>query len=190
MVGTWRSHLVAFVIGATVGSLLDALHTHSGTTRYPDPGFLQMATWTPLLFGAAGAAVLASYAALEDVLDRPIHPRASHGALVAAAIAFVLLYAASGFLPAGNPTKLALLAGAALVLWAWLGRTLETAALSLLAALLGPTVEITLTGAGAFAHLQPDFWRIPMWLPALYACAPLALGPWGAWLHGTRGRWR
>ena len=50
-----RQVAVLFLFGAVAISFLDGLHTHSGTTEYPNVWILQMAWWTPLLFGSVVA---------------------------------------------------------------------------------------------------------------------------------------
>lgn len=175
---------VAFAIGAVAGTALDALHTHSGTTAYASPVLARAAWWTPLLFGSAGVAVLGAYPALERLTGRAVAPRPS-GARIAPALGlFAGLYAASGFLPASNAVKLAVLAAGALLLFAAVARSARAALLAAVAALVGPLVEVTLIASGAFVHLQPDLLGIPMWLPALYAAASLAFGPAGVALAG------
>ncbi len=86
-------------------------------------------------------------------------------------VAFGALYCFSGFYHGANAWKLLVLSIGAVTLWAVLDGTWQGAACALGAALAGPSVEIFLTHVGAFAHLQPNFLGIPIWLPALYACA-------------------
>jgi hypothetical protein len=92
---TIRAALLLFAFGAVFGSALDAIHTHSGTTVYPEPWILQMAWWTPLLFGLAGVGVGATYPAYERLTGRTLpRPRPSHAA--SAFVVFVLLWVVSG----------------------------------------------------------------------------------------------
>ena len=42
-----------FLLGATVGTGLDAFHVYSDVERYPAPVLFGVAWWVPLLFGAA-----------------------------------------------------------------------------------------------------------------------------------------
>jgi hypothetical protein len=49
-----RAGIWLAILGATVGSALDGIHTWTGTTWYPHPVFLRTAAWTPLIFAAAG----------------------------------------------------------------------------------------------------------------------------------------
>ena len=96
---------------------------------------------------------------------------------------FVGLYFASGYLPASNAVKLAVLALGASLLFAMFARTKIALVLAVAAAIGGPLVEILLVSQGAFRHLQPDVLGIPIWLPALYATGSLAFGLMGHRLH-------
>lgn len=168
-----------FAIGAIAGSLLDAVHTHTGTTRYPEPIVFRMAWWTPLLFGTAGVLVLAAAPLAERVVRRPVATVRSGIGEALAFLAFVASYVVSGVLPTGNLTKLTVMTGLFVSAVVLVGRTLVALVLAAIGAIAGPVVEIVLVGRGAFAHLQPDFAGIPMWLPALYAAAPVACAPVG-----------
>lgn len=173
--------LILFAIGATAGSALDAIHTHSGTTVYTSPirAAFDMAWWTPPLFGFAGLSIGISYPLVKHLHGfecAPVHPVRR---VAIAFVTFVGLYFVSGFLPASNPVKLAVLLAGALALGLTIARTKLAFALALLAAVVGPLVEITLVSQGAFLHLQPDFAGIPMWLPALYASGGFAFAAVG-----------
>lgn len=167
--------LVLFAFGAVVITFFDGFHTHSGTTRYATVVAFQMAWWAPLLFGASvglgGPLFAVGYRSLGGTRAPP-----PWLALGAAFVSFGALYYFSGFFHGANATKLGVLSFAALVLWGVLDRTWQGAACALGAALSGPAVEVALVHLGAFAHLQPDALGIPMWLPALYACAAPVLG--------------
>jgi hypothetical protein len=168
------------LFGAVVGSILDGFHTHSGTTRYPDPWIWQMAWWTPLIFAGAYLALGLAYEVGATWAGRPIGSSRWQEML-----GFCGLYFLSGYLPASNPIKLAMLVAGGLTLWAIRDRSPATLAVGLLSAVLGPATEIALVHYGVFSHLQPDFAGIPMWLPGLYfASAPA--GCFVAWL-GSRG---
>ena len=53
--------LALFAVGALLGTLLDALHTHFAITAYTHEVVFKMAWWTPLVFGAAGLLPGATY---------------------------------------------------------------------------------------------------------------------------------
>jgi len=111
-----------FVLGAVMLSVFDMFHTHSGMTAYPHPVFLGMAWWTPLLFGASlgfgGAIFVAGYRALHGDPELP-----QNAALAAGLVIYAGLYCASGYLPASNEGKLALLLLGFAALWWMLDRT-------------------------------------------------------------------
>lgn len=179
--------LILFAIGATAGSALDAIHTHSGTTVYTSPiaWAFDMAWWTPPLFGLAGLSIGISYPLVKRMRGiecAPVHPVSR---VAIAFFGFVALYFVSGFFPGSNPVKLAILATGALVLGATMARTKTAFALAALAAVVGPLTEIVLVSQNTFRHLQPDFLGIPMWLPALYASGGFAFAAVGN-LIGSR----
>jgi hypothetical protein len=164
--------------------VLDAFHTFSGTTAYPNPIALSTAWWVPLLFASAYASLGTVYVVFRS-RDRRPHPERSRAVL--GFVMFALLYFASGFLPAANPVKLAVLVGGAALAWHFVDPTPASLATGLVGAIGGPLTEITLVHLGAFRHLQPDFAGIPMWLPALYFLAGPAAGPLARRLAGGPG---
>lgn len=170
-----RPHAFLWLLGATAVSFFDGFHTHSGTTRYAAPVLWQMAWWTPLLFGASVGLGGPVYAMGVQRMGggRPPPPWRD---LAIGFAGFGGLYFASGYLPASNGAKLAMLLAGAALLFGWLDRTRAGAIMALVTAVSGPLVEITLVHLGTFAHLQPDFAGIPMWLPGLYLCAGPTLG--------------
>lgn len=173
-----RAVLQVLCLGALLGSFFDSFHTHSGATAYARPWVLGMAWWTPLLFGAAALGIGLTHARLDPLLRRRTRPL-TPGAVAAGLAYFGGFYYLSGFLPAENLTKLALLVLGWMVLFVTLDRTWQGAALALLTALCGCLVEMLLTGVGVFAHLRADLWGIPLWLPGLYLLASLAIGNLG-----------
>ena len=170
-----RRLALALLFGACFGSLYDGFHTHSGATSYPHPVFLLMAWWTPLVFGLGGLAIGVSHTLVGEALGRRVAPMSPAYAWLGMAL-FGAFYFASGFLPAGNVTKLAMLLVGWVVLWLGWDRTWQGAALSVLTVLLGCPVEIALAQVGAFTHRDPDLWAVPMWLPALYMQGSIAMG--------------
>lgn len=166
--------MILALLGATVGTVLDGFHTWSGTTSYPSPVFLKAAWWVPLLFGVAFAS-LGSLFSILRARDR--RPAPSPRAALLGFVAFAALYFASGFLPAPNAVKLAVLLGGGAAAWWLVDRSPAAILTGIAAAIAGPLTEITLVHIGAFSHLQPDFAGIPMWLPALYFASGPAGGP-------------
>ncbi len=178
----WVGLARLFVFGATVGSFLDAFHTHGGATSYPHPVFFAMAWWTPPLFGAAYALLALTYRQNEPRPRVAIRPaRAALGFVV-----FAALYFASGFLPPVNGVKLAVLLVGAGLLFAFVDRSRAALVTGVVSAFLGPAFEVALVRAGVFMHLQPDFLGIPMWLPALYLASGPGVGGLASLLLGGR----
>ena len=165
--------LRVFAFGAVVGAFFDGFHTYGGATSYPDPIALRMAWWTPPLFGAAFTLLSLTYAAARRSDEDP-PPGARRAAGFAA---FGALYFASGFLPAGNGAKLAVLLVGAAVLFAFVDRSRAAIVAGVISAIAGPAFEIVLSRLGAFSHLQPDAMGIPVWLPGLYFASGPGLGP-------------
>jgi hypothetical protein len=173
-----------FGFGAVVGSGLDALHTHSGTTLYASPWVFAMSVWTPLLFGLAGLSVGLSYPLAERLTGRRPGRRLSWLEVSAGFATFAVLYALSGYLPVSNGSKLLVLLAGAAVLFVWLARTAVALALAVLTAIIGPLVEAAFVHAGLFGYRAPDVLGVAMWLPALYASGSIAFGAVGQKVMG------
>jgi len=167
-----RPLLVLLAFGATIGTLLDAMHTFGGATEYLHPFVLRTAWWVPLLFMSAYGFGGFLYALGWDKLAGPAR-WPSWGEAIGGVVGFAALYAVSAFLPASNVIKLVLLLSGAIALWLWLDRSWQGIALGVVAAFCGPFTEFVLWRLGLFRHLAPDLFGLPMWLPALY----LAAGP-------------
>jgi uncharacterized membrane protein YoaT (DUF817 family) len=72
--------------------------------------------------------------------------------------------------------------------WLLTGGGWQNLLLSLVTAITGTLVEMTLVAAGAFSYLQPDILGIPYWLLFMYACASLAVGDVGRSLMSSSAR--
>ena len=101
-----------------------------------------------------------------------------------AVVSFAALYFATGFLPVENPAKALVVVTGALLLFAYVDRSKAAIACAIAGAFIGPTTEIILTHLKLFAHLQPDFAGIPLWLPTLYFASGPGLGGFLAGLAG------
>jgi hypothetical protein len=170
-----RALAILLAFGATGGTLLDMLHTFSGTTEYTTPLVLRTAWWVSLLF--AGAYGVGGY--LYALAHRRMGgPREVSGwpSLLVGLCGFAALCATSAFLPATHLVKLGLLAAGAAVLWGWLDRSWRGVALAALTAVIGSSTEIALSRAGVFRYLDRDLLGIPMWLPALYLASAPSFG--------------
>lgn len=161
------------LVGATLGSVMDAFHTYGGATSYPEPVLLRAAWWTPLIFAIAYLSIALVYVPMQWLFKSPLpNGKQQFGGVVF----FAGLYFASGFLPFENPAKVLVLLTGALGLFAFVDRSRAAIVCGVAGAFIGPATEIILTKLGLFAHLQPDFLRIPMWLPSLYFASGPGLG--------------
>src|SRR6266699_3883496 len=57
-----------FLLGATLGTMLDALHVYSRVERYASPAFFGLAWWVPLLLGAAVVIIVYSHPLVDPLL--------------------------------------------------------------------------------------------------------------------------
>ncbi len=167
--------ILLFMVGATLLTALDAVHTHTGTTAYTHVTAFGAAWWAPLLFGGTASIGGWLYARGWRALGGP-EKLAPNAAIARGLLAMSLLYASSGLLPASVETKLLLLVAGALVLFFSLDGTRAGALLVLAGAVSGPLVEAALIRLGLFRYRDPEFLGVPVWLPALYACVTPVIG--------------
>jgi hypothetical protein len=167
-----RGFIALFIFGAVVLTLLDSVHVHTHTLFYDHPVAYGSAWWVPLLMGCAAAFGGVAYAIGWKRFDGP-DKLASWPAIGRAVLAAMLMYAASGLLPASTTSKLIVITIAAYVIWRDVDGTRAGLKLLFLGALLGPIAEAI---NPSFHYLDPDFARVPIWLPSLYACITPALG--------------
>ena len=173
-----RAGATLALTGTTLGTALDAIHVHTGTTAYPHPTLAGQAWWVPPLFAGAGVVIGLGRPVAERLLGR-VAPAPSWRTVVEAMGVFVLAYAVSGVVDA-RPWWCALLL-AALFLVGWLrcdGRALGLL-LAALTAAGGTVVETLLVGTGAFSYRTPSMGVVAVWLPALYCCAAVGVGALG-----------
>jgi hypothetical protein len=166
-----------FLLGATLGTALDAFHVYSYVEQYTRPSFFGVAWWVPLLFGSAAVAIGYSHP-LVDPLIHNIRPARRISTSIAELGWLVLAYLVTAS-PLGSIAKAGLLMLIYLNFWLLVGRGWQNLLLSLVTAITGTLVEMTLVAAGAFFYLQPDILGVPYWLPCIYACASLAVGDLG-----------
>ena len=176
-----------FLLGATIGTSLDAFHVYSGVERYPAPVLFGVAWWVPPLFGAAVVAIGYSHPLVDPLLHHWQRPRRllfSIGELTWLVLAYLI---AASILD--SITKVGLLAIIYLNFWLLAGRSWQNLLLALVTAITGTLVEMVLVSAGAFSYIHPDILGVPYWLPCIYACASLAVGDLGRTLilSQTRG---
>ena len=167
-----RGFIALFVFGAVVLTLLDSVHVHTHTLFYDHVFAYGSAWWVPLLMGCAaslgGVAYVIGWRRLGGPAELP-----SWAAIGRAVLAAMLMYAASGLLPASTTSKLVVITIAAYVIWRDVDGTRAGAKLLFLGAVLGPIAEAI---NPSFHYYDPDFARVPIWLPSLYACITPALG--------------
>lgn len=170
-----RPTLWLLLIGATVGPVLDGLHTFSGATWYPHPQWLRSVWWCPPLFAFAAVSLGLSRLYWEKLLKRP-GPALSWPQVLGAMGVFVGCYAASGFLPVSEAARAALLMAGFLGVWLAWDRTALGVACALSAGAGGWLVEHTLVGQGLFFHRETALDGIALWIPPLYFLAALSIG--------------
>ena len=169
-----------FVLGATVGTELDAFHVFSKVERYAMPVFLGVAWWVPLLFGGAAVAIGYSHAMVDPLLGQRRVPRQLQLCIIQL-LWVVLVYVISAT-SIDSLAKVGLMTIVYVIFWFVAGKGWQNVALSFATAITGTLVEMVLVAAGAFTYLHPDFMGVPYWLPCIYACASLAVGDMGRYL--------
>ena len=180
-----RPALILLFIGATVGPLLDALHTYSGATWYGAPQLFKSVWWCPPLFAFAGFSIGMSRLVIDQRLDGAvIAPTATQVAWKMGL--FFFGYALSGFLPAPWWVKALLLF--ALFLASLYPSDTRGAFLGAVGAAFGGwLVEWQLTTHGLFFHRDTQLAGVAGWIPSLYALAAVAVGSLARYL-ATRAR--
>lgn len=182
----WRLLFFA-VLGATMGTLLDALHVYNGAAGYSGVRMLpvlNVAWYVPFEFATAGVVV----GMLRPELDEELRRKRSDlpgwkvllGMLILAAV-----WAASGLLGrAGlsNEATTAILLPISILTWWLFDRTPQGTVAALLTALVGILVESALVHTETYHYTRPDFLGVPMWLPNLYLTACIAVGNLGRFL--------
>ena len=170
-----RPALLLLLIGATVGPVLDGLHTFSGAIWYPHPQLLRSVWWVPPIFAVATLGIGLGRVYSERVFDRPGRAL-SWGQVLGAMGLFIGCYAASGFLPVSEGWRALLLVICFAIGWTAWDRTLLGLGSALLCGACGWAVEHALVGHGLFFHRETTLDGIALWLPALYFLAALAIG--------------
>lgn len=178
-----------------MGTVLDALHVlnetavYQGVARIP---LLEVAFYVPLEFMAAGFTVGMLRPELDEELSRarseqPLsHVLAGMGVLAAA-------WFASGWLTrlrVENWEIAAVLWPVAALCWAAFDRTWQGAVAAVITAGIGVGVEAGLVKSGTYRYLYPDFWGLPLWLPALYMIACVSVGNLGRFMKYSWDRER
>ena len=172
----WRSHhtrpgsasVLFFLLGATLGTALDALHAYGDVESYANPVIGRLGWFVPLEFGLAGLVAGVTVPALDrrlagHTLAWPLADRFRELALI------VALYATTVIANGWGAGLIAVAFVALLVLRLARSRAPGDWAFALVAGLAGPAVEAAIHAVGAFDYSEPDLLGIPIWLPALWA---------------------
>ena len=164
-----RRLAACFVIGAVLGTALDAIHVADDVLVYHGATVWEIGWWVPLQFGLVGALVGVAIPVIERVAGPDEPPRWPLDRVVGELMLFAALYLSTALVGADDAgwltAGLFALAGLRLALvptegdWAYV----------LLAAVLGPLGEAAISATGVFEYVDPDFLGIPYWLPALWA---------------------
>lgn len=170
-----RAALVLWVLGATAGPLLDALHTHSGATWYGEPQLFLSVWWCPPLFAFAALSIGLGRLATERALRVPLADPGTR-AVAFSMSAFVVAYGVSAYLPVSEVMKTALLLVGAVVVFGFLDRSPAAALGAVSAGLGGWVVEHTLVGQRLFFHKDTGLDGVALWIPPLYFLAAFAIG--------------
>jgi hypothetical protein len=161
-------------IGATLGVLLDGLHSHFGATSYTDPLFAKTAWWAFPLFAAAYAAGISRPA----IDEKPVVPQWKVGMAMGL---FILAYIIT-VTPFDLSSRMALLVATFVTSSHFCDPSRAGIIVALCASIIGPFVEINVVRTGSFIHHEAHFLGVPYWLPLLYLNAGVGLGTLGLWL--------
>jgi hypothetical protein len=166
--------LVLAATGATLGVLLDGLHSHFGATSYTHPIFAKTAWWVPLLFAGAYTSGI-----VRPLLDR--RPLMSANKVALGMGLFVIAYALT-VAPIDLSSRVALLIATFATGFHFCDPSRACLTISLIGGFTGPFVESLLIRAGTFVHHEAHIEGVPIWLPVLYMNAGVGLGTLGLWL--------
>ncbi len=169
-----RTILILAALGATLGVLLDALHTHFGATSYTNPIFAKAAWWVPLLFAGAFTCGIA-----RPLLDR--NPPMSADKVGLGMGLFALAYALT-VAPLDLSSRTALLIATFATGFHFCDPSRLCLTVCLIGGFTGPLVESMVVRTGAFVHHEAHIAGVPIWLPVLYMNAGVGLGTLALWL--------
>jgi hypothetical protein len=167
--------LGAFVLGASLGTGLDAIHAYGDVEDYSNEVLGRLAWFVPLEFGLAGIVSAVAVAVLERTAGpgRPPPWKAWERARELPLLAglYVTSVAANG----SGAVLFALALAVVLATRLALVRTPGDWAFALAAAVAGPVAEAAIHALGAFDYTEPDVLGLPLWLPLLWANGGLAI---------------
>jgi hypothetical protein len=159
-----------FLLGACAGLLGDHFHVASATTEYLDnahdlPFIWDSPFYFPLVVGGATAG-------LADLRARAGAPRPNidHRYAIGGIAAVLGTYAFTTFMP-GTPDAVStsLITALAVLTWCFIGDRFSIAC-GVIAAVVGPLIEITLAGIDQFQYSDgaDSLFGVAPWLPSLY----------------------
>lgn len=173
----WRRiALLLTILGATVGPLLDGLHTWSGATWYPAPQWMKSVWWCPPLFAFAAFAIGMGRLATERFVLRTPLVAPGWRSVGITMFVFIASYVFSGFSNQREVFIAAALLFVAIVTWLLEDRSIGGILGALGAGFGGWLVEHTLGGLGYFFHRHTTLDGVALWIPPLYFTAALAIG--------------
>jgi hypothetical protein len=174
------------IFGAVFGTLGDAFHVLSQTDGYTPTSLAIPATgqpfWVPLLFGSATFLIGMTHSLADAVIGPKNRPARTWRNCILSNSSFLLLYAASGFLPLSTGgMKDWVLAMGAFGVWAIFGKTWQSILLGIGTAAVGTIFEMYLVHQGAFFYYPSvaNLNGVPSWLPWLYVAASVSVGDMG-----------
>lgn len=169
-----RAAIVLAIVGATLGSALDMIHTYFGATSYADPFLFRAPIWVPLMFGSAYIFGLAW-----PYFDNTVRP--SMWKVIFGLLFYISAYwiSVAPWLCSFRAITIGAIFGAA---WWLCDRTFKGLCLSATAAIVGPTLESTMVSAGIFVHHEVTLFGVPCWLPTLYLVAGVGIGSLAKWI--------
>lgn len=165
--------LTFFVVGAVLGTVGDLMHVSGGVLGYPGATLFGEKPWVPLLMGASTLSLVVSHALLRARWREPAGGVSTVQALAGGA-AFLAAWGATAVFWR-TPNALALGLALAYALWPGALR-LRAFLFALSVAAVGPVIEATLSFVGGFSYFTGHLaLGVPLWLPALYLHAAMAL---------------
>lgn len=175
-----------------MGTCLDALHVLNETAIYRNVAkipVLEVAFYVPFEFMAAGFTVGMLRPELDEELSRQRSDQPLSQVLAGMALLAVTWFASGWLTRAGVPNWeiAAVLTPVAVLCWAAFDRTWQGALAALITAAIGVFVEAGLVKSGTYLYLRPDFWGLPLWLPALYMIACVSVGNLGRFMKYSWG---
>lgn len=165
---TWNIRTMLFALGAVAGLIGDHVHVDTFTTRYADSPFPVIGSsplWFPVLTGLATVVLAEMRLRLpEPRTDRTLQQG------IGAVAAVLSIYALTGILHGSTLFPVTVLVvGLAALTWATFG-DVQAAYVGLVAALVGPVLEMIGAAAGSFSYASDtdSLGGVAPWLPGLY----------------------